>query len=138
MSIIINIVLIILLGWVLAQLKYILKDNYFYQILNVLLNLTTVSIILLDVYPIVFAYIEENFTAKFFLSVLIIFLFKIVDITRSYFYKKITASNKQETRNTVTIFISIVLFILLALYNIVSKIILKKQLIASRNYRNNG
>ena len=116
MSIIINIVLIILLGWVLAQLKYILKDNYFYQILNVLLNLTTVSIILLDVYPIVFAYIEENFTAKFFLSVLIIFLFKIVDITCSYFYKKITASNKQETRNTVTIFISIVLFILLALY----------------------
>ena len=116
MSIIINIVLIILLGWVLAQLKYILKDNYFYQILNVLLNLTTVSIILLDVYPIVFAYIEENFTAKFFLSVLIIFLFKIVDITSSYFYKKITASNKQETRNTVTIFISIVLFILLALY----------------------
>ena len=113
MSIIINIVLIILLGWVLAQLKYILKDNYFYQILNVLLNLTTVSIILLDVYPIVFAYIEENFTAKFFLSVLIIFLFKIVDITCSYFYKKITASNKQETRNTVTIFISIVLFILL-------------------------
>ena len=103
MSIIINIVLIILLGWVLAQLKYILKDNYFYQIL-------------LDVYPIVFAYIEENFTAKFFLSVLIIFLFKIVDITCSYFYKKITASNKQETRNTVTIFISIVLFILLALY----------------------
>lgn len=87
MSIIINIVLIILLGWVLAQLKYILKDNYFYQILNVLLNLTTVSIILLDVYPIVFAYIEENFTAKFFLSVLIIFLFKIVDITCSYFYK---------------------------------------------------
>lgn len=116
MSIIINIVLIILLGWVLAQLKYILKDNYFYQILNVLLNLTTVSIILLDVYPIVFAYIEENFTAKFFLSVLIIFLFKIVDITCSDFYKKITASNKQETRNTVTIFISIVLFILLALY----------------------
>ena len=116
MSIIINIVLIILLGWVLAQLKYILKDNYFYQILNVLLNLTTVSIILLDVYPIVFAYIEENFTAKFFLSVLIIFLFKIVDITCSYFYKKITASNKQETRNSVTIFISIVLFILLALY----------------------
>lgn len=31
MSIIINIVLIILLGWVLAQLKYILKDNYFFR-----------------------------------------------------------------------------------------------------------
>ena len=99
MSIIINIVLIILLGWVLAQLKYILKDNYFYQILNVLLNLTTVSIILLDVYPIVFAYIEENFTAKFFFSVLIIFLFKIVDITCSDFFIKKSLqviSRKQE------------------------------------------
>lgn len=61
MSIIINIVLIILLGWVLAQLKYILKDNYFYQILNVLLNLTTVSIILLDVYPILYLRIMHYF-----------------------------------------------------------------------------
>lgn len=116
MSIIINIVLIILLGLVLAQLKYILKDNYFYQILNVLLNLMTISIILLDVYPIVFAYIEENFIAKLFVSVFIIFLFKIVDITCSYFYKKITTSNKRGIRNTMTIFISIVIFILIALY----------------------
>lgn len=116
MYIIISIFLIIFVGYILANLKYILKDCYFYQILNVVLNLITVSIVLLNVYPIVFTYSRESFIVKCLISVLIILIYKIIDITCSSFYKRITASANHETNFAMTMLISITVFILIVLY----------------------